>query len=42
MLFNPGGGQDILIRHITPKVIDILGQQFVVENRPGAAGTLEA
>ncbi|MCW2482228.1 Bug family tripartite tricarboxylate transporter substrate binding protein [Candidatus Symbiopectobacterium sp. NZEC135] len=40
--FNPGGGQDILIRHITPKVSDILGQQLVVENRPGAAGTLGA
>ncbi|MDX5630857.1 MULTISPECIES: tripartite tricarboxylate transporter substrate binding protein [unclassified Brenneria] len=40
--FNPGGGQDILIRHVTPKVGDILGQQIVVENRPGAAGTLGA
>jgi tripartite-type tricarboxylate transporter receptor subunit TctC len=35
--FTPGGGTDILARFLTPRLSEYLGQQFVVENRPGAA-----
>jgi tripartite-type tricarboxylate transporter receptor subunit TctC len=34
--FPPGGGTDILGRMLAPRLSEYLGQQFVVENRPGA------
>jgi len=38
--FGPGGGADIVGRIIAQAMQDKLGQPVVVENRPGAAGTL--
>ena len=38
--FAPGGGTDILARVIAPKLSDVLGQQVVVENKPGASSII--
>jgi tripartite-type tricarboxylate transporter receptor subunit TctC len=38
--FGPGGGADIIGRIIAQALQDRLGQPVVIENRPGAAGTL--
>ena len=39
-VFPPGGGTDVVGRVIASKLSPALGQSFVVENRPGAAGQL--
>jgi tripartite-type tricarboxylate transporter receptor subunit TctC len=38
--FSAGGGSDISARVVTEKMSKTLGQQIVVENRPGAGGTV--
>lgn len=40
--FAPGGGADTLARIISPKLSEALGQQWVIDNRGGAAGNLAA
>ena len=40
--FPPGGSTDPMARMIGAKLTDSLGQQFIVENRPGAAGSIGA
>jgi len=37
---SPGGGNDFVARHVGQKLSDRLGQQFIVDNRPGAGGTI--
>jgi tripartite-type tricarboxylate transporter receptor subunit TctC len=38
--FPPGGGNDFIARFIAARLSQNLGQQFVVENRPGAGGSV--
>ena len=38
--FAPGGGSDFIARAISPPLNKALGQQFIVDNRPGAGSTL--
>jgi tripartite-type tricarboxylate transporter receptor subunit TctC len=37
---SPGGGNDFVARHVGQRLGDRLGQQFLVDNRPGAGGTI--
>jgi tripartite-type tricarboxylate transporter receptor subunit TctC len=38
--YSPGGSSDTVARIVAQKLGETLGQQFVIDNRPGAAGSL--
>jgi tripartite-type tricarboxylate transporter receptor subunit TctC len=38
--FPPGGGADVVVRVLSPKISEFLGQQVVVENRAGAGSNI--
>jgi tripartite-type tricarboxylate transporter receptor subunit TctC len=40
--FTPGGASDVLARILGRKLEQILGQPFVIDNRPGAGGNVAA
>ena len=40
--FPPGGGTDVVARILSPRMSELLGQPIVIENRPGATGTMAA
>jgi len=42
IVFPPGGSNDVTGRIVFAKVSENIGQQFVIENRGGAAGTIGA
>ena len=38
--YSPGGSSDAVARIVAQKLGEMLGQQFVIDNRPGASGSL--
>src|SRR5436305_2736400 len=40
--FTPGGGPDITARHIAQRLGEVFKQPVIVENKPGAGGTVAA
>jgi tripartite-type tricarboxylate transporter receptor subunit TctC len=40
--FTPGGGADFIARLVAQKMTEVIGQQFIVESKPGAGGNLAA
>ena len=40
--FSPGGGVDLVARPMAQRVGEVLGQTLVVDNRPGAGGSIGA
>jgi len=38
--YAPGGSTDVLFRIFAPRLSEVLGQQAVIDNRPGAASTI--
>lgn len=42
VVFPPGGSNDVVARIVFQKMTEVLGQQFVIDNRGGGAGSLGA
>jgi tripartite-type tricarboxylate transporter receptor subunit TctC len=40
--FPPGGGADAFMRPLSPRLAELTGQQWVIDNRPGANGNIAA
>lgn len=40
--FPPGGGTDLIARNLMPELSKTFGQNFILENKPGAAGNIAA
>ncbi|MGH8642673.1 MAG: Bug family tripartite tricarboxylate transporter substrate binding protein [Burkholderiales bacterium] len=40
--FAAGGGNDIIVRVLVPRLTEAFGQPVIIENRPGAAGRIGA
>ena len=40
--YAPGGGADLIARIVQPKLVELLGQQVIVDNRAGASGNIGA
>ncbi len=40
--YSAGGGNDIIVRVMTPELSKGLGQQVIVENKPGAQSIIAA
>ncbi len=40
--FTPGASNDVIARLIAAKLLDAWGQQFIIDNRPGAGGLIGA
>jgi tripartite-type tricarboxylate transporter receptor subunit TctC len=40
--FPPGGGTDVVARILQPRLSELLAQPVVIDNRPGATGTVAA
>lgn len=38
--YAPGGSTDVLFRIFAPRLSEVLGQQAIIDNRPGAASTI--
>jgi tripartite-type tricarboxylate transporter receptor subunit TctC len=38
--FTPGGGTDVFARILAQRLSEVYGQQFIVDNRPGAGSTI--
>ncbi|MGE4371169.1 MAG: Bug family tripartite tricarboxylate transporter substrate binding protein, partial [Burkholderiaceae bacterium] len=38
--FAPGGGTDIFTRVMAPRLSEVLGQQIVVDNKPGGSSII--
>jgi tripartite-type tricarboxylate transporter receptor subunit TctC len=38
--YAPGGSTDVVMRIIAPRMSEVLGQQVVIENRPGGSSTI--
>ena len=36
----PGGGTDTIARIMTPKLTEVFGQSFVIDNRPSSGGNI--